>query len=50
MKMKSWDVYLRGRQINTVYFDADMSKDQVLRALINHDCFPVGIEIYGWVL
>lgn len=32
-----WDVFLHGRYIDTVYFDSDMTHNDVLQSLINHD-------------
>lgn len=43
--MKGWNVYLHGRLIDTVYFDQSMTKDQILRSLINHDGYDYRIKV-----
>lgn len=45
MKARAWNVYLRGRLIDTVWFDADCDRDYVLRALIDHDGYDSRIEV-----
>lgn len=45
MKMKAWDVWLNGRCIDTVFFDEDISADEVYRSLVNHDGYNPGIEV-----
>ena len=43
--MKGWDVYRRGRWVDTVFFDADCTEDYVRRSLIDHDGYPSDIQI-----
>ena len=40
-----WDVLLRGRPIDTVFYDNDCTPEYVLRSLINHDGFNHDIVI-----
>ena len=40
-----WNVYLRGRLIDTVWFDADLTADEVKRSLVNHDGYDPEIEV-----
>jgi hypothetical protein len=40
-----WKVFLKGKHIDTVFFDADCSKDYVLRSLISHDGYNPDITI-----
>ena len=40
-----WNVYLRGRLIDTVFFDRDCDWDYVYRALVNHDGYNAGIVV-----
>jgi len=44
-KMKAWDVEHRGRVVNRVYFDNDMTADEVRRSLVDHDGFPADIRV-----
>ncbi len=41
----SWDVYLNGKLIDTVWFDASCDADYVRRALINHDGYDSRIVV-----
>lgn len=43
--MKGWDVVQRGRVVNRVFFDADMTSEEVKRSLIDHDGFPSDIRV-----
>lgn len=45
MKSIGWNVYLRGRKIDTVWFDADMTADDVKRSLVNHDGYDAAITV-----
>ncbi len=45
MKAIAWNVYLRGKLIDTVWYDADISADDVKRSLVNHDGYDAAITI-----
>lgn len=45
MSHKGWDVVHRGRVVNRVFFDSDMSADEVRRSLVEHDGFPADIRV-----
>jgi hypothetical protein len=45
MKHQAWNVYLRGRKIDTVFYDADITADDVRRSLINHDSYDARIIV-----
>ena len=40
-----WDVYLRGRHIDTVWFDSRMDSAEVKRSLVEHDGYDPAIEV-----
>ena len=42
----AFEVYLGRKHINTVYFDSDMSTDDVRRSLIEHDHLHPAIRVY----
>jgi len=44
-QMKAWTVWLNGKLIDTVFFYKTVTKNEVLRDLINHDNYPIGINI-----
>ena len=44
-KSQAWNVYLAGKLINTVFYNADCDKDYVLDGLINHDGLSPNITI-----
>lgn len=44
-KMRSWDVKLNGKVIDTVFYDDDCDADYVRRGLINHDGYDPRITI-----
>ena len=46
MKSQAWNVYLNGRVIDTVFFDADCVRDYVYRALVNHDGYDSRINVF----
>ena len=46
MKQLAWDVYLNNKIIDTVWFDEDMTEDQVEDALINHDNYDPAIVVH----
>lgn len=45
MRHQAWDVYLNGRLIDTVFYDADCTADYVKRGLINHDGYDPRIVV-----
>lgn len=45
MKAIGWNVYLHGKLIDTVFFDADCDKDYVYKALVNHDGYDPAIKV-----
>ena len=40
-----WNVYLRGKLIDTVWFGDDMTAEEVKRSLVNHDGYDPRIEV-----
>jgi hypothetical protein len=45
VKSIGWNVYLGGKLIDTVWFDEDMSAEDVRRSLINHDGYDPAITV-----
>jgi len=45
MKHQAWRVTLAGKHIDTVFFNADMSADDVKRSLIGHDGYDPAIVV-----
>lgn len=45
MKAIGWRVYLHGKHIDTVFYDADCDADYVRRGLIEHDGYPADIKV-----
>lgn len=43
--MCSWEVYLNGRLIDTVYFAVDMDADYVKMSLVDHDGYDPNIVV-----
>ena len=43
MKMRYWEVYLKGELIDTVFFLADMSSTEVRASLIKYDNYDYNI-------
>jgi hypothetical protein len=43
--MTAWNVYLRGKLIDTVFYDKDCSQDYVRDGLINHDGYDSEIVV-----
>jgi len=43
--MQAWNVYLNGKNIDTVFYNNDCEKDYVLDGLINHDCYDSAITV-----
>jgi hypothetical protein len=43
--MKAYGVLLNGKEIDRVYYDPSISKDEIRRSLINHDRYNPGIKI-----
>lgn len=44
-KQNAWDVVLKGKVIDTIFYDADMTEDDVKRSLINHDGYNSNIKV-----
>jgi hypothetical protein len=42
---QAWNVYLRGRLIDTVFFDRTCDADYVRRALVGHDGYDPAITV-----
>ena len=40
-----WAVIVKGRVIDTVFFDADMDADTVRRSLIDHDGYDASLTV-----
>ena len=40
-----WDVYLHGRKIDSVPFDAGIDEWYVLRSLVGHDGYDPAIQV-----
>ena len=45
MRAIAWNVYLNGKLIDTVFYDADCDADYVRRGLINHDGYDPRIVV-----
>jgi len=45
MKSHAWNVYLSGKLLDTVWFDADCDEWYVRRALIDHDGYDPMITV-----
>lgn len=41
----AWDVFLKGKKIDTVFYDSDVDGDRVKRGLINHDGYDSEITV-----
>lgn len=41
----AWNVYLKGRLIDTVFYDSDCAADYVLRGLVDHDGYDSRITV-----
>lgn len=44
-KATAWNVYLNHKKIDTVFYDKDISKDEVKQSLIEHDGYDPNITI-----
>lgn len=44
-RSQAWEVMLGDTCIDTVFYDPDCSADYVRDGLIDHDGYPVGIEV-----
>ncbi len=40
-----WNVYLKGKLIDTVFFESNCDKGYVYRALVNHDGYDPAIIV-----
>ena len=45
MNMVFWDVWHKGKCIDSVPYEKDCDKEYVRRSLIEHDGYPTGIKI-----
>ena len=45
MKHQAWNVYKKGKKVDTVFFDKDLDKDYVLDSLIEHDNYAPDITV-----
>lgn len=45
MAAQAWNVYLRGKLIDTVFFTHDIDADTVRRSLVNHDGYDSAITV-----
>ena len=43
--MIAWNVYLRGRRIDTIFYQPDYTADEIRRALIGHDGYDPAIKV-----
>ena len=43
--MKGWDVYLSGKVLTTVYYDADMTREEVYHSLVYYDGYSDHIAV-----
>jgi hypothetical protein len=43
--MQAFNVYRKGRVIDTVYFLHGIGASEVRESLINHDCYPNDIRV-----
>jgi hypothetical protein len=46
ISMRTWDVYLGGKLIDTVFFTSDCDAEYVKNSLINHDGFSPDIQVF----
>ena len=45
VRSKGFDVYLNGKLIDTVWFDVDMSIEEIKKILVEHDGYNPNIEV-----
>lgn len=43
--MVAWNVYLKRKLIDTVFYEADCDKNYVKESLVNHDGYNPGITV-----
>jgi len=43
--MRSWDVFLEGRKIDTVFYVNNVEAEEIKESLINHDNYNPDIEV-----
>lgn len=43
--MRFWNVYLNGRLIDTVHFQATMTAEEVKKSLVGHDGYDSRIKV-----
>ena len=44
-RFNAWNIYHRGRLIETVFYTEECSAEYVKDSMIDHDGFPPGIEV-----
>ena len=44
-KQTAWRVYLRGKHVDTVFYDPSVEVEEVKRSLVNHDGYDPQIEV-----
>jgi hypothetical protein len=44
-KMVAWNVYLNGKQIDTVFYETDCDAEYVRKSLIDHDGYDFRIFV-----
>ena len=45
MKSQAWNVYLSGKLIDTVFYDADCDADYVKQSLVDYDGYDTAIRV-----
>ena len=45
VRSRGFDVYLNGKLIDTVWFDVDMSIEEMKKSLVEHDGYNPNIEV-----
>lgn len=44
-KQKTWDVFLEGKHIDTIFYTTPVDEQEVLNSLINHDGYDPRIIV-----
>lgn len=44
--MQAWNVFLNGKKIDTVFYQATLSSDYIKTSLIEEDDYPPEIQVY----
>jgi hypothetical protein len=45
MRQQAWNVYLFGKWIETVYYQPNVDREEVLQGLVDHDGFDARISV-----